>query len=119
MVNITRSVIILALANSSQFGNNATVAPHASVCDQRVDVCLIKKVPLIKVFGFAQKMFSGTMDRSAFVEIMQAKKIELRFDGPIAYHIDGEAKEPQSQFSIEVQPKSLKMLVPNHLTTKV
>jgi len=116
---LRRSVFILALANSSQFGNNARVAPHASVCDQRVDVCLIKKVPVTQAAGFVQKMFSGTMDRSAFVEIIQAKKIELQFDMPIAYHIDGEAMEPQSRFLIEVQPKSLRMLVPGNLSIKV
>jgi YegS/Rv2252/BmrU family lipid kinase len=114
-----RSTFILAFANSSQFGNNAKVAPHASVCDQRVDVCLIKKVPLTQAIGFAQKMFNGTMDRSAFVEIIQAKKIELQFDRPMPYHIDGEAMEPQARFSIEVQPKSLRMLVPEGMNPKV
>jgi len=99
--------------------NNAKVAPHASVCDQRIDVCLIKKVPFVHVIGFAQKMFNGTLDRSAFVEIIQAGKIELHFDRPMAYHIDGEAMEPLRRFSIEVQPTSLKMLVPEHAKTNV
>ena len=110
---------MVAFANSSQFGNNAKVAPHASVCDQRIDVCVIKKVPFASVFGFAQKMFNGTMDRSAFVEIIQAGKIELRFDRPIPYHIDGEAMEPESRFLIEVQPKSLRMLVPEGVNTNI
>ncbi len=114
-----KSAFVLAFANASQFGNNAKVAPHASVCDQRIDVCLIKKVPFVQVIGFAQKMFNGTLDRSAFVEIIQAMKIELHFDRPMAYHIDGEAMEPLRRFSIEVQPTSLKMLVPEHAKTNV
>ncbi len=116
---LPRSAFMVAFANSSQFGNNAKVAPHASVCDQRIDVCVIKKVPFASVFGFAQKMFNGTMDRSAFVEIIQAGKIELRFDRPIPYHIDGEAMEPESRFLIEVQPKSLRMLVPEGVNTNI
>jgi YegS/Rv2252/BmrU family lipid kinase len=116
---LRRNTFILAFANSSQFGNNARVAPYASVCDQRVDVCLVKKVPLSQAIGFAQKMFNGTMDRSAFVEIIQAKKIELQFDKPMPYHIDGEAMEPLGRFSIEVQPKSLRMLVPEGVNTSV
>src|SRR5882762_6364924 len=106
--HLRRSVFILAFANSSQFGNNARVAPNASVCDQQVDVCLIKKVPFTQAAGFAHKMFNGSIDRSVFVEIIQAKKIELQFDRPMAYHIDGEAMEPQIRFLIEVQPKSLR-----------
>ena len=116
---LPRSAFMVAFANSSQFGNNARVSPHASVCDQRIDVCVIKKAPFARVFGFAQKMFNGTMDRSAFVEIIQAGKIELRFDRSMPYHIDGEAMEPQSRFLIEVQPKSLRMLIPDNPSTKV
>ena len=68
---LQRQSFILALANSSQFGNNAKVSPFASVCDQLIDVCFIKKVPLPQALGFAQKMFTGLMHRSAFVEIFQ------------------------------------------------
>ncbi len=115
---LNRSAFIIALANSCQFGNNAQIAPNASVCDQLVEVCLIRKVPLMQVFGFAYKMFTGRFDHSAFVEIKQAKKVTLQFSSPMAYHIDGESMKPASEFSIEVQPRSLKMLVPEDSKTK-
>ncbi|MEJ0057640.1 MAG: diacylglycerol kinase family protein [Bacteroidota bacterium] len=56
---LKRKSFILALANSSQFGNNAKVSPFASVCDELIDVCFIKKVPISQAVGFAQKMFSA------------------------------------------------------------
>ena len=115
---LSRSAFIIALANSCQFGNNARVAPHASICDQLVDVCLIRKVPLLQVIGFTYKMFTGSFDRSAFVEIKKAKKVTLEFSAPMAYHIDGESMKPLKKFSVEVQPKSLKMLVPEHTKIK-
>lgn len=114
---LRRSVFILALANSSQFGNNAIISPYASVCDQLIDVCFIKKVPLYQCIGFANKLFSGKTNTSAFVEILKAKKISIRFPGPMPYHIDGEPMEPESNFDIALQPASLTMVVPENQIT--
>jgi YegS/Rv2252/BmrU family lipid kinase len=107
-----RRAFIIALANSSQFGNNARVAPHASVCDGLLDICFVKKVPLIQSPAFAQKMFSGKIDKSSFVEILKAKSIKINFNNPMAFHIDGEPMEPAKNFEIKIQPSSLKMVVP-------
>jgi diacylglycerol kinase (ATP) len=108
------SSFIIAIANSSQFGNNATIAPLASVCDELIDVCFIKKVPFTQVIGFATKMFSGSLDKSSLVEMKKAREVTLKFDHSISFHIDGEAQEPASQFDIKIQPGRLKMLVPQH-----
>jgi YegS/Rv2252/BmrU family lipid kinase len=107
-----RKAFILAVANSSQFGNNARISPMASVCDQLIDLCFIKKVPLLQAPAFAQRMFSGRIDKSSYVEILKTKEIDIGFPVPMPFHIDGEAREPASRFSIQLQPASLKVLVP-------
>lgn len=109
---VTRTSFIVALANSSQFGNNARISPFASVCDMLIDICFVKKVPLPLAAGFAQKMFTGRLHRSAFVEIMQGRNLDIEFDTPMAYHIDGEAMKPVSHFKIRMMPRSLNMIVP-------
>ena len=111
--SITRSAFVIALANSSQFGNNAKVSPFASVCDQLIDVCFIKKVPLIKALGFAQMMFTGRINKSAFVEIQQAREISIQLSHPMPFHVDGESMEPAVEFLVKMQPGSLNMLVPS------
>lgn len=108
------SSFIIALANSSQFGNNARVAPLASVCDELIDVCFIKKVPFSRVIGFATKMFSGTLDKSSLVKIYKGKNIKIVFSNPVAFHIDGEAQEPTSQFDVHIDAGRLRMMVPLH-----
>jgi YegS/Rv2252/BmrU family lipid kinase len=110
----TSKSFIIALANSSQFGNNARVAPQASVCDELIDVCFIKKVPLTEAAAFAGKMFTGKLNKSRFVEMLQSNKLLIHLDQPMAYHIDGEAMAASTRFSVEIQPASLKMLVPSH-----
>ncbi|GHN01395.1 hypothetical protein WSM22_28840 [Cytophagales bacterium WSM2-2] len=108
----TKSFII-AIANSSQFGNNARVAPHASVCDELMDVSFVQKIPFSQVVGFTGKMFSGNLHRSRFVDIHKSKKISIQLSEPTAYHIDGEAMPPLRDFKAVINPASLRILVPN------
>ncbi|CAN5463477.1 diacylglycerol kinase family lipid kinase [soil metagenome] len=115
---LKRESFILALANSSQFGNNARISPFASVCDQLIDVCFIKKVPILQAIGFAQKMFSGKMNRSAFVETIRGKNIEIQFNRPMPYHIDGEAMEAEEKFSVVMKGESLRVIVPDDAKLK-
>ena len=110
---LERRSFILALANSSQFGNNAKISPLASVCDQLIDVCFVKKVPIRQAIGFARKMFTGHMNDSAFVEILQAKNVTIKFDRPMPFHCDGESMEPTTDFSVVLSPGSLRMIVPD------
>lgn len=111
-IQLETSSFIIALANSSQFGNNARIAPLASVCDELIDVCFIKKVPFTHVVGFATKMFAGTLDRSSLVDIRKGKNISLVFPEPVAFHIDGEPQPPVSQFDVHIDAGRLRMMVP-------
>lgn len=109
---ISHRSFIIALANSSQFGNNAQVAPSASVCDGTMDVCFIRKVPLSKLVGFTTKMFTGQIDRSSLVDIHKTSRFQAEFSRPLPYHIDGEPHAPEKKFDVEIRPGSLKMIVP-------
>jgi len=107
-----KDAFVIAFANSSQFGNNACVSPHASVCDGMLDVCFIRKVPLIQFIGFAKKMFTGQIEKSSFVDIVRGKHMTLSFAQAMPYHVDGEAMKPEQNFSITIQPASINMVVP-------
>ena len=101
---------ILSVANSSQFGNNATVSPGASVCDQLMDVCVIKKVPLLQALGFAGKMFTRRMHKSAFVKIIKCKEAEFHFPAEMSFHVDGEGRSTAKSFFFKIVPSSLRVL---------
>ncbi|MGC4023133.1 MAG: diacylglycerol kinase family lipid kinase [Cyclobacteriaceae bacterium] len=110
--NFNAKSFIIAIANSSQFGNNARVAPRASVCDHLIDVSFIKKIPLTQAAGFASKMFTGNLDKSRFVDIHRTQKMTIELDKPMAFHIDGEPMKEQKSFNVEIKPASLKVLIP-------
>jgi YegS/Rv2252/BmrU family lipid kinase len=105
---------IIAIANSSQFGNNAKVAPHASVCDQLIDVSFIQKIPFTEAPAFAGKMFTGKLDRSRFVDIYKSQRLSIQLNEAVAFHIDGEAMPAAKTFNATIKPASLKVLLPTN-----
>jgi diacylglycerol kinase (ATP) len=108
---ITRKAFIIAIANSSQYGNNARIAPAASVRDGLLHVSFLKKVPAYRL-DFIYSFFSGKIDQTSYCESMLVQNMLVEVDTPIAFHIDGEPCGITDRFEIEILPRSLQMLVP-------
>jgi diacylglycerol kinase (ATP) len=104
---------IIAIANSSQYGNNARIAPAASVCDQLLHLNVVRKVPMYRL-DVVYSVFSGNIEKSSFCEITTGKSIRIKTSEPVAYHVDGEPGGHFNEFNIEVMPASLRVMVPNH-----
>jgi diacylglycerol kinase (ATP) len=107
-----QKAFIIAIANSSQYGNNALIAPAASVCDQLLHINVVRKVPAYRL-DVIYAVFSGNLEKSSFCEITTGKSIRIKTNEPMAYHVDGEPCGHFSEFKIEVMPASLKVMVPN------
>lgn len=105
-------LFIIAVANSSQFGNNARVSPYASVVDGEMDICFVRKAPLFSAVKVIFKMFTGKMHQSKWVNIRKATHFRAECRHPVPFHVDGEACPPEKVFEVAVQPGSLKMIVP-------
>lgn len=110
---VKRKAFIIAFANSSQYGNNARIAPAASVCDEILHVCFLQKVPAYRL-DFVYAFFNGTIEQSSFCEIQKTKAMDIKLNMPMAYHIDGEPCGVSDQFNIKIIPHSLRINVPKH-----
>lgn len=106
-----RDAFIIAIANSSQYGNNARIAPAASVCDGLLHINVVKRVPLYRL-DFIYSFFSGQLDRSSLCEFMEAPALKIKTTKPIDYHVDGEPCGLNDNFDIELIPSALHVLVP-------
>lgn len=109
---LNRKSFIIAIANSSQYGNNARIAPRASVCDQLLHINLLKKIPGYRL-DFVYQLFSGQLKESIFSEVLEAPSLHITTSKPIPYHIDGEPCGVNHEFNIELMPAALQVLVPN------
>jgi diacylglycerol kinase (ATP) len=106
-----REAFMLSFANSSQYGNNAHISPHASVQDGLLDVCVIKKFPLWRFFELGIRMMAKTADQTKYVEIIRGKHIFVKRATPGPLHLDGEPQIAGTDAEIVLIPHSLKVIV--------
>ena len=106
-----REALMITVANASQYGNNATIAPGAVVDDGIFEVCILKKAPLVELPGIVLRVFTNRIDRSRYSEVITGKEIEIIQKGMIA-HTDGEPLDSGPQLRISVVPTSLNVVVP-------
>ena len=101
---------LLSFANSNQWGYGALISPHASMADGLLDLCLLKNFPRILSPLLVLKLFSGTIHRSGFIEILPIKQAEIRGYDRYMGHIDGEPVEFAAPIKIKVDPGSLNVI---------
>lgn len=106
-----RKAFVIALANSSQYGNNACIAPSASVSDGLLNLTILKKIPLYR-FDFVYAFFTKTLDRSPFCDLNTISEAEITTPVEVPFHVDGEPCGKASKFRIRVNPAALHVIVP-------
>lgn len=102
--------LMLNIANTRQFGNNAYIAPKASKSDGLVDIVLVKKFPLTYSALFAYRMFTKKLKDDDYVTYLPVSEIEFKVNTK-NWHLDGEFNKIKSPIHIKVQPSSLNILV--------
>ena len=107
---VEKPVFLVTFANASQFGNNARIAPNASMTDGLIDVVVVNPFNkiLLPVFGIG--LFTRIIPKFWFVNIYRAKQIEMEFADTGIYHFDGEPGKLTVPAKISVDPEKLKVV---------
>ena len=104
----------VTFANSSQFGYNAEISPKASVQDGLLDVCIFKKPNILEVPIVATYFLAKQIDKSNFIDIYKAKKIQVIRKVDEVANVDGEPVEMSKDIIVEIKPLSLNVLLQNN-----
>jgi len=108
----TIEVLLIAVANSDQYGNNARIAPRARVDDGLLDLIAVRPVGLWGASSLAARLFNGTFDRSPHVRRLRSTAFTIERNAPGVIHTDGETHETSATLEIAVRPRSLRVIVP-------
>ncbi len=105
-----RSAFLITIANASQYGNNAYIAPQADLQDGILDVVIVAKPPLI--FGplFAARMFLKKIETSQYVEVLKGKNIKIKRNEEDYVHFDGEPGKMGKELKLSILPSSLRVV---------
>ena len=101
--------LMINVANTRQFGNNAFIAPHATTTDGLAEIVLVKKFPLWYGAIFAARLFAGTLKEDEYISYISTADISFSVNSR-DWHLDGDYTEINSPVHIQVQPASLCVL---------
>ncbi len=104
--------VILTIANLTQFGGGAVIAPGAKPDDGEFEfVCALQRDFALVLANLA-RLFDGSIHRIPHVYTRSARQIcvEREHAGPV--QLDGELMEMDAMVNVHVKPQALRVLVP-------
>lgn len=109
---IDTRALLVAVANSNQYGNEARIAPKASLRDGMLDVCILEHPPLVLVPMLLGRLFIGALRDGPGVTLRRVPSaiVERETEGP--GHLDGEPVSLPGRLEFAIRPASLTVLVP-------
>ncbi len=110
-IDLDVKAFVLTFANASQWGNNAYIAPQASVQDGQIDISIMSNFPVIAIPTLALNLFAKNIDKDLFMTSLRAKSIVLQREESGPFHYDGEPYEEGKEIVIETIADGLKVLV--------
>lgn len=105
--------LIIAVANASQYGNNARIAPLASLQDGLLDVVIVHDVSVLAAPLLLARLFHGSLHQSDSVSMTQCADVHIRRPAAGPAHLDGEPLPLPEELHVRIVPKSLRLLVPD------
>lgn len=106
--NTVESGMLLSFANSSQFGNNAYIAPSARIDDGKLNLSLLRKPKWYQVPMLAVKVFTKKLDPSPLYSEFIANELTIQQKSNLG-HVDGEPVLFGKKIHLKIAPNSLKI----------
>ena len=101
---------VIACGNASQYGNNAYIAPFASMRDGLATVSILSPFNAFEVPLMATHLFTHTFDESTHVSTLTAPWIRIVREKPGPVHFDGEPYEMGKELLVEMVAGGIKVL---------
>ncbi len=109
-VTTERPAFLVSFANAAQYGNNAFIAPQASIRDGLLDLCVMKPFPYALAVPLGLKLFNRTLHQSPYLEVSRTREVVVERSGPGPIHLDGEPHWMQAALHVQLVPASLRVL---------
>lgn len=102
---------LVSCANASQYGNNAYIAPQASMSDGLLDVVIMEPFDIIEAPQVGVEMFNKTLDKNSKIKSFRTKKLHIRRSAPGVIHYDGDPVMAGTEIDVALIEKGINVLV--------
>lgn len=100
------------MANASQWGNNAYIAPQASITDGLLDIIIVHSGSPIDAAVMGMDIFTGFINKNTMVHCFRAPAAVIYRNAPGEAHIDGEPMMLDNILDIRCHHRQLRVFAP-------
>ena len=99
--------------NGVSSGGGFYLTPHASITDGLLDICVIRAIPVWRVFQLIPRALRGKHITAPEVEMHRLNSFRLHSESPLFVHADGEVLTKMAdEVSVALAPGGLSVLFP-------
>lgn len=110
---------VIACCNAAQYGNNAYIAPRATMQDGLIDVTVMHPFNLAESPLIGARLFLRQLGNDRHVSIYRGKHVVIERDHDDVMHMDGDPMMMPARVVIENVSKGINILVPPTLPDDV
>lgn len=103
---------LIACGNASQYGNNAYIAPQATLTDGLLDVTILEPFTVLDVPSLSFQLFNKTIDQNSRIKTFRCKKLCIHRTKPGVVHFDGDPMQAGKHVNVEIIKNGLRVVVP-------
>lgn len=109
---LTVPALMVSIMNGRRMGGGFMMAPDSTNTDGLFNLCIVREVPQLSMFGLIAKIMKGTQASDPAVKMLQSKKIVATAEkGSLPAHADGVTIcEKGNELTIEIIPAGLEIL---------
>jgi len=101
---------LIACANASQYGNNAYIAPGATMKDGEMDVIIMEPFDALEAPQIAADLFMKTLGNNSKIKTFRTKHLHVHRHMPGAIHYDGDPIMTGCDIEVSIEHLGLRIV---------
>lgn len=115
---LTDRAFVIACCNAAQYGNNAFIAPEASVTDGVMDVTVMHHGNWFSRILSGIDLMIGTIHNGARVHTFRTRSLNIKRPNPGPVHLDGEPMNMGANLMVHCHHMGLRVFSPGEMEVK-
>ncbi len=109
---LTERALLVAVCNASQYGNNAYIAPNASITDGLLDITVVHMGSPLTTALVGVDLLTGYINRNTLIDSFRVSEAVIKRSKKGPAHIDGEPVEMGDEIAVKCNAGALHVYTP-------
>lgn len=104
--------LVVALANSRQYGSDVLIAPLARLDDGQIDIVVVPHMSVTRLLWRVPRLLAGRIHEVPGVTVLRSAAATIESPNPLGYHIDGEPHIGGTRLELTTSAAAITVRVP-------